>query len=103
MNAAAQPLCDSNPHHLIPHDFGHFTLHALLDEARLLMGQERALQYRLAAVLRELDARAHHDGKPMRLPQWLHDNFGLTFGAAREKVRTAVSYTHLTLPTTPYV
>ena len=25
----------------------------------------------------------------MRLPQWLHDNFGLTFGAAREKVRTA--------------
>jgi len=94
MNAIAQPNQPSNPHrlnlhHLVPHNFEHFTLHALLDEARLLMGQERALQYRLAAVLRELDARAHHDGKPMRLPQWLHDNFGLTFGAAREKVRTA--------------
>jgi len=93
-NAIAQTHQSSNPHrlnlhHLIPHNFEHFTLHALLDEARLLMGQERALQYRLAAVLRELDSRAHHGGKPMRLPQWLHDNFGLTFGAAREKVRTA--------------
>ena len=65
MNAATQPLCDSTPHHLIPHDFGHFTLHALLDEARLLMGQERALQYRLAAVLRELDACA-------RRAHWVH-------------------------------
>ena len=94
MNATAQLIepsnpNPSNPHHLNPHNFGKFTLHALFDEARLLMGQERTLQYRLAAVLRELDARAHHDGKPTRLPQWLHHNFGITFGAAREKVRTA--------------
>ena len=54
-----------------------------------MLGQERALQYRLAAVLRELDTRAHLDGKPLRLPRWLHQHFGLTFGAAREKVRTA--------------
>ena len=94
MNATAQLIKQSdphpsNPHHLNPHNFSKFTLHALFDEARLLMGQERTLQYRLAAVLRELDARAHHDGKPTRLPQWLHHNFGITFGAAREKVRTA--------------
>ena len=94
MNATAQLIQQSdphpsNPHHLNPHNFSKFTLHALFDEARLLMGQERTLQYRLAAVLRELDTRDHHNGKPTRLPRWLHDNFGLTFGAAREKVRTA--------------
>ena len=53
------------------------------------MQQECTLQYRLAAVLRELDAREHLDGTSVRLSRWLHDNFGLTFGAAREKVRTA--------------
>ena len=94
MNATAQPIPYSNSrhlnlHHISPHNFGRFTLRALFDEARLLMGQERALQYRLAAVLRELDTREQIDGKPTRLPRWLHDNFGLTFGAAREKVRTA--------------
>ena len=87
MFALAQ--ADSSVHHLNPHDYSRYSLGALLDEARLLLGQERALQYRLAAVLRELDTRAHLDGKPLRLPRWLHQHFGLTFGAAREKVRTA--------------
>lgn len=73
----------------MPGDVTRYTLRALLDEARLLMGQEQALQYRLAAVLRELDQRAHADGSPLRLPRWLHHHFGLGFGAAREKVRTA--------------
>ena len=80
---------DSSVHHLNPHDYSRYSLGALLDEARLLLGQERALQYRLAAVLRELDTRAHLDGKPLRLPRWLHQHFELTFGAARETVRTA--------------
>ena len=53
------------------------------------MNQERAVQYRLAAALRELDARDSLDGTPLRLSRWLHDHFGLTFGVAREKVRTA--------------
>lgn len=79
----------STVHHLHPEDFTTYTLRALLDEARLLMHQERAIHYRLTAVLRELDVRAHVDGKPLRLARWLHDHFGLTFGAAREKVRTA--------------
>ena len=47
------------------------------------------MQYRLAAALRELDARDSLDGTPLRLSRWLHDHFGLTFGVAREKVRTA--------------
>ena len=76
-------------HHLHANDFTQYPLLTLLDEARLLMQQECTLQYRLAAVLRELDARKHLDGKPVRLSRWLHHNFGLTFGAAREKVRTA--------------
>ena len=76
-------------HHLIPEDFARYTEIALLDEVRVLMAQERALQYRLAAVLRELDGRDQIDGRPMRLTRWLHDVFGLTFGTAREKVRTA--------------
>ena len=71
-------------HHLIPEDFGRFTQVALLNEVRLLMAQERRDQ-----VLRELDARDQVDGKPMRLTRWLHDVFGITFGTAREKVRTA--------------
>jgi hypothetical protein len=86
MNALAQPTF---VHHLHPEDFSTYTLRALFAEARLLMHQERAIHYRLTAVLRELDARVHMDGKPLRLARWLHDTFGLTFGAAREKVRTA--------------
>lgn len=84
MNAAAQPI-----HHLQTNDLSDYPLLRLFDEAQRLMQQESALQYRLAAVLRELDVRDHLDGKPVRLTRWLHDNFGLTFGAAREKVRTA--------------
>lgn len=76
-------------HYPLADDLSRYTLRALLDEARSLMGQERAVQYRLTVVLRELDQRAHADGTPMRLPRWLHDHFGLTFGTAREKVRTA--------------
>ncbi|MGE0624203.1 MAG: DUF222 domain-containing protein [Pseudomonadales bacterium] len=84
MNAQAAPV-----HHLIPEDFSQYSQLALLDQVRRLMAQERAVQYRLAACLRELDARDHIDGRPMRLTRWLHDVFGLTFGTAREKVRTA--------------
>lgn len=84
MNAQAAPV-----HHLIPDDFSQYSHLALLDQVRRLMAQERAVQYRLAACLRELDARDHLDGRPMRLTRWLHDVFGLTFGTAREKVRTA--------------
>ena len=86
MNALAQA---APVHHLHPEDFSRYTLRALFDEARLLMHQEHAIHYRLTAVLRELDTRVHVDGKPLRLARWLHDTFGLTFGAAREKVRTA--------------
>ena len=86
MNALAQA---TSVHHLHPEDFSRYTLRALFDEARLLMHQEHAIHYRLTAVLRELDTRIHVDGKPLRLARWLHDTFGLTFGAAREKVRTA--------------
>jgi len=90
MNALVQPIQPTQPTQVLNSaDVSRATLRALLEEARLLMGQERALQYRLAVVLRELDTRAHVDGRPMRLPRWLHDTFGLTFGAAREKVRTA--------------
>ena len=92
MNALAQPV-----HHLQTNDFSAYPLLKLFDEARLLIQQESALQYRLAAVLRELDARDHFDGKPVRLARWLHDNFGLTFGAAREKVRTARALGNLPL------
>ena len=76
-------------HHLIPEDYAGYPYLALLDEVRLLMGQERMTQYRVAAVLRELDARDRVDGTPMRLTRCLHDGFGITFGTAREKVRTA--------------
>ena len=92
MTALAQPV-----HHLQTNDFSAYPLLRLFDEARLLIQQESALQYRLAAVLRELDARDHFDGKPVRLARWLHDNFGLTFGAAREKVRTARALGNLPL------
>lgn len=84
MNALAQPV-----HHLRPDDFSDFPFLTLLNEVRTLMNQERAVQYRLAAVLRELDSRDSIDGTPLRLTRWLHDHFGLTFGVAREKVRTA--------------
>ena len=90
--ADSQALSHSLPqnvHHLIPEDFTRYTVRGLLDEVRLLMAQESALQYRLAAVLRELDGRDHVDGRPMRLARWLHHVFGVTFGTAREKVRTA--------------
>ena len=86
MNALAQTQ-PTPVHHLHPEDFSNYTLRALFTEARLLMHQERAIHYRLTAVFRELDARVHMDGKPLRLARWLHDTFGLTFGAAREKVR----------------
>lgn len=88
MTANAQPNAQPAPQQLHG-DITRYSLRALLDEARLLMGQEQALQYRLATVLRELDQRAHADGTPLRLPRWLHDHFGLTFGTAREKVRIA--------------
>ena len=84
MNALAKPV-----HHLHSDDFSDYPMLTLLDEARSLMNQERAVQYRLAAVLRELDARDSVDGTPLRRTRWLHDQFGLTFGVAREKVRTA--------------
>ena len=84
MNALAQPV-----HHLHPDNFSDYPLLKLLNEVRSLMNQERAVQYRLAAALRELDARDSLDGTPLRLSRWLHDHFGLTFGVAREKVRTA--------------
>ncbi len=88
MTANAQPNVQPAPQQLHG-DVTRYSLRALLDEARLWMGQEQALQYRLATVLRELDQRAHADGTPLRLPRWLHDHFGLTFGTAREKVRIA--------------
>jgi len=84
MNAQVAPV-----QHLISEDFTQYSQLALLNQVRRLMAQERAVQHRLAACLRELDTRDHLDGKPMRLSRWLHDVFGLTFGTAREKVRTA--------------
>ncbi|MGE0621812.1 MAG: DUF222 domain-containing protein [Pseudomonadales bacterium] len=84
MNAQAAPV-----YNLVSEDFTQYSQLALLNQVRRLMAQERAVQYRLAACLRELDARDHLDGRPMRLTRWLHDVFGLTFGTAREKVRTA--------------
>ena len=76
-------------HHLHPQDFARYSLVELFDEVRSVLSQTQALQYRLAALLRELDRREHVDGKPVRLTRWLHHTFGFTFGTAREKVRTA--------------
>ena len=88
----------------IPPDVGYPTqdlsrcpLLTLLDEVRLLMSQRHALEYRLLMVLRELDQREYVDGHPLHLASWLANNFGLGYGAARERVRTARALGHLPL------
>ncbi len=70
-------------------DYGRYKLIDLFKEVRLLMGQQHALEYRLSTVLRELDQRDGLDGRPLHLASWLAHHFGMGYGAAREKVRTA--------------
>jgi hypothetical protein len=54
------------------------------------MSQRHNIDYRLMQLLRELDRRSCFEGgRPFRVGSWLADNFGLGYGAAREKVRTA--------------
>ena len=69
-----------------------YSRHRLIDlfkELRLLMTQRHALEYRLSTVLRELDQRDGLDGRPLYLAAWIARHFGVGYGAAREKVRTA--------------
>jgi hypothetical protein len=70
-------------------DFGRHRLMDLYREVRLLMQQRHVIDYRLMGLLRELDRREHVDGRPLHVAGWLARTFGLGFGAAREKVRTA--------------
>ena len=72
-----------------------YSLRRLFEEVRVLMTQRHAIDYRLLLVLRELDQRAHLDGRPIHLARWLHDIFGIGYGAAREKIRTARTLGHL--------
>jgi hypothetical protein len=74
--------------HPVP-DFARYGLIDLYREVRLLMQQRHAIEYRLMCLLRELDRREHLDGRPLYLAAWLARTFGLGYGAAREKVRTA--------------
>jgi len=70
-------------------DFSRFTLISLFREVRSIMVQRHRLEYRLLGVLRELDQREQIDGRPFHLASWMTDVFGIGYGAAREKVRTA--------------
>jgi len=76
-------------------DFQHYRLIDLFKEVRALMRQHHTTDYRLLCVLRELDQREHVDGRPLHLASWLAKSFGLGYGAAREKVRTARALGHL--------
>lgn len=79
------------------HEFQHYRLIDLFKEVRLLISQRQAIDYRLLCVLREMDRREHLDGRPLHLASWLARRFGLGYGAAREKVRTARALGHLPL------
>ncbi|MGE0621775.1 MAG: DUF222 domain-containing protein [Pseudomonadales bacterium] len=79
------------------HDLHHYRLIDLFKEVRALMGQRQAIDYRLLCVLREMDQREHLDGRPLHLASWLARSFGLGYGVAREKVRTARALGHLPL------
>lgn len=79
------------------HDLQRYRLIDLFREVRMLMGQRHTIDYRLLCVLRELDQRDHLDGRPLHLASWLARSFGLGYGAAREKVRTARALGHLPL------
>ena len=73
-------LCDN---------YSRYRLIDLFKELRLLMVQRHTLEYRLSTVLRELDQRDGLDGRPLHLASWIAHQFGVGYGAAREKVRTA--------------
>ena len=70
-------------------NYSRYRLIDLFKELRLLMVQRHALEYRLSTVLRELDQRDGLDGRPLHLASWIAHQFGVGYGAAREKVRTA--------------
>ncbi len=70
-------------------NYSRYRLIDLYKELRLLMTQRHALEYRLSTVLRELDQRDGLDGRPLYLAAWIARHFGVGYGAAREKVRTA--------------
>ena len=76
-------------------DYSRYRLIDLFKEVRLLMAQRHALEYRLSTVLRELDQRDGLDGRPLHLASWIACHFGVGYGAAREKVRTARALGHL--------
>lgn len=82
--------------------FQRYRLIDLFREVRTLMDQRHAIDYRLLCVLRELDQRDHLDGRPLHLASWLARSFGLGYGAAREKVRTARALGHLPLIDTAF-
>ncbi len=86
MAEAARVLPDT------PYPCDNYSRYRLIDlykELRLLMTQRHALEYRLSTVLRELDQRDGLDGRPLYLAAWIARHFGVGYGAAREKVRTA--------------
>ena len=88
MFALAQ--ADSSVHHLNPHDYSPLLcwVHCSMRRA-CCWARSAPCNIDWPRCFENWDTRAHVDGKPLRLPRWLHQHFGLTFGAAREKVRTA--------------
>jgi len=78
-------------------NFARYGVIELFKEVRFLMSQRQAIDYRLLCLLRELDQREHIDGRPLHLASWLARTFGLGYGSARERVRTARALGHLPL------
>ena len=78
-------------------DYSRYRLIDLYKEVHGLMTQRHALEYRLSLCLRELDQRDGLDGRRLPLASWFARQFGVGYGAAREKVRTARSLRSLPL------
>ncbi len=83
-------------------DYSHYRLIDLFKELRLLLTQRHALEYRLSTVLRELDQRDGLDGRPLYLTSWIARQFGMGYGAARERVRSARALRSLPLIDTAF-
>ncbi len=76
-------------------EFSGYRLFDLYKEIRRLMAERHAIEYRLSCLLRELDQREQVDGRRLYLASWLARSFGLGYGPARERVRTARALGHL--------
>jgi hypothetical protein len=98
MAEARLPVADHDP----DEDFSRYRTQDLFHGIRSLNLEQRGRDYRLLAMLRELDRRDNFTGLPYSIVGWLAETFGISYGAAREKVRSARALAHLPLTETAF-